>query len=109
MWDIFAPPYSGHAAGEAGSVANLAEAAKRHLYSELAVTHHFVYIRIDSIGVFGDSAKSFFKVLGFHTRTLTGDPQSYHKLCQRISVTIQRFNCLSIISSSRHAMDSLLD
>ena len=44
VWDIFAPSYSGHAAGEAGSVANLAEAAKRHLYSELAVAHHFVPI-----------------------------------------------------------------
>ena len=53
-----------------------------------------------------NSARSFFKELGCHTRTLTRDPQSYYKLCQQISVTIQRFNCLSIISSSRHAMDS---
>ena len=76
--------------GEAGSVANLAEAAKRRLYSELAVAHHFVPIGIDSLGVFDDSARSFFKELGCRTRTLTGDPQAYHKLCQRISVTIQR-------------------
>ena len=52
VWDIFAPFYSGLAAGEAGSVANLAEAAKRRLYSELTVTHHFVPIGIDSLGVF---------------------------------------------------------
>ena len=58
---------------------------KRCLYSELAVAHHFVPIGIDSLGVFGDSARSFFKELGCRTRTLTGDPQSYHKLCQRIS------------------------
>ena len=109
VWYIFAPSYSRHAAGKPGSVANLAEAAKRLLYSELAVAHHFVPIRIDSLGILGDSARCFFKELGFRTRTLTGDPQSYLKLCQLISVTIQRFYCPSIISSSRHAMDSLLD
>ena len=64
VWDIFAPSYSGHAADEAGSVANLAEAAKRRLYSELAVGHHFAPIGIDSLGVFGHSALKF-KELGF--------------------------------------------
>ena len=103
VWNIFAPSYSGHAADDAASVANLAEAAKRRQYSELADAHHFILIGIDSLNVFRE--------LGFHTKKLTGDPQLlYHKFVNgSVYKTIERFNCSSIISSSRYAMDLLLD
>ena len=111
VWDIFAPSYSGHAAGEFKLVLWL---TWLKLLKDICILSWQSPIILSPLGLihlvsFGDSARSFFKGLGCRTRTLTGDPQSYHKLCQQISVTIQRFNCLSIICSSRHAMDSLLD
>ena len=73
----------------AGAVADKAAVAKRCLYSELCTSHHFVPVALESTGVFGQDAAAFFKDLGNRTRTHTGDPLSYLKLCQRISVIIE--------------------
>ena len=71
------------------AVADKAATAKRRLYSELCTSHHFVPVVLESTGVFGQDAAACFKDLGKRTRTHTGDPLSYLKLCQRISVIIQ--------------------
>ena len=98
--DIFAPTYLSLASSGAGRVANLAETRKKLLYQEIEPTRHFIPIAIETSGVFGDEALAFFKELGYHLRSKTQDSQSFHQICQRISVCMQRFNSVSILGSS---------
>ena len=49
--DTFAPSHLQLAAKEAGAVADQAERRKMAKYIELAVTHHFVPVAIESMGV----------------------------------------------------------
>ena len=46
--------------------------------------------------LFSDDALDFFQELGECTKEATDDPLSYHKLCQRINVTVQKFNSIAI-------------
>ena len=69
------------------------------IYQEISHSHYFVPIGLESLGVFGDSAMSFLKELAHRIRLKTADPQSFHHLCQTISVTIQRFNSVAILGS----------
>ena len=98
--DIFAPTYLSLASSGAGRVANLAETRKKLLYQEIEPTHHFIPIAIETSGVFGNEALAFFKELGYRLRSKTQDSQSFHQICQRISVCMQRFNSVSILGSS---------
>ena len=70
---------------------------KQWKYSDFARSYHFVPIAVESSGAFGKDALEFFQDLGRRTKSQTKDVLSYHKLCQRISVTIQRFNTVSIL------------
>ena len=54
-------------------------------------------IALKTAGAFSDDALAFFGELGKRTKEATDDPLSYHKLCQRISVTVQKFNCIVAI------------
>ena len=81
----------------AGLVADQAASNKRRLYSELCQSHFFVPIAVESTGSFGQDAMRFFHELARRTRSETKDPLSYLKLCQKISVCIQRFNSISIL------------
>ena len=99
-WDTFAPSYTSHSSSGAGTVANLAEARKMAIYSNLNQTHHFVPIGFETTGVFGDGAMSFLKELGHLIKDKSSDPQSFHHLCQRLSMTIQKFNAEAILSCS---------
>ena len=77
--------------------------AERTLYHEIALFHLFVPIEFESLGVFGDCAMSFLKELAHRIQLKTADPQSFHHLCQTISVTIQRFNSVAILGSTVNA------
>ena len=98
VWDSFAPSYVSLAASGPGLIANRAESHKKLLYHELTHTHHFVPIGFETLGVFGDEAMSFLKELGHLIKSRSADCQSFHYLCQRISVTIQRFNAEAVMS-----------
>ena len=102
VWDVtcrdsFAPTYLHLSSSRAGSVADQAAMDKQRKYSDFARSYHFVPIAVESSGAFGKDALEFFQDLGRRTKSQTKDVLSYHKLCQRISVTIQRFNTVSIL------------
>jgi hypothetical protein len=46
----------------------------------------------------------FFQEFGTRTKEATDGPLSYHKLCQRISVTVQKFNCSAIVNTWERIM-----
>ena len=95
--DTLAPSYTAMATNEAGAVADLVEKKKRRIYTDLEPTHHFVPIGIETLGVFGPGAKSFFVDLGHRLRETNSDSLSY---TQRISVAVQRGNAASILAAS---------
>ena len=70
-------------------------------YSDLAQTHHFVPIAIETSGVFGPATAVFTKELGHQLRWVTGDDLSHHHLVQQLSMAIQRRNCASVLGSAR--------
>ena len=88
--DTFAPSHITLATREAGAVADEAERRKKQKYSSLMTSHHFVPIAIETSGVFGSEAITFFKELGQRTKFESGDPHSFHFLIQRAAVAIQR-------------------
>ena len=98
--DTFAPTNIPFSCNGAGIVADRAAASKRILYSDLCQSHIFVPIAIESSGSFGKDALDFLHDLSRRIRQKSKDPQSYLKLCQKISVCIQRFNSVSVLGCS---------
>ena len=84
---------------EAGAVADEAERRKKQKYSSLMTSHHFVPIAIETSGVFGSEAITFFKELGQRTKFESGDPPSFHFLIQRAAVAIQRGNTAAVLGT----------
>ena len=98
--DTFAPSHLQLATREAGAVADQAERRKVAKYIELAATHHFIPVAIESTGVFGPQAHAFFRELGRRIKEETGEPLSLHYLHQRIAVAIQRGNAAAVLGTS---------
>ena len=98
--DTFAPSHLQLAIREAGAVADQAERKKKDKYAELAATHHFVPVAIETMGVFGKEAEAFFIELGRRIREETGEPLSFHYLLQRIAVAVQRGNAAAVLGTT---------
>ena len=98
--DTFAPSHLHLASREAGAVANQAEQLKRAKYAELAATHHFTPVAVETTGVFGKEAQAFLRELGRRIRVETGEPLSFHYLQQRISVAVQRGNAAAVLGTT---------
>ena len=79
---------------------NQAERKKKDKYAELAATHHFVPVAIETMGVFGKEAEAFFIELGRRIREETGEPLSFHYLLQRIAVAMQRGNAAAVLDTT---------
>ena len=68
---LWAPSYSTLAVREAGAVADEAERKKKVKYAHLENSHHFVPVAVETLGVFGSEARSFFKDLGGRIKAYT--------------------------------------
>ena len=105
VWDVtcpdtFAPSHVAHAAREAGTVASQAERNKCQKYALLCTSHHFVPIAIETSGVFGPEAASFFGELGRQIRAETREPRSLQFLLQGIAVAVQRGNAAAVLGTA---------
>ena len=69
------------------------------MYSHLCRSYYYVPVGVETSGVLGPQALSFFKDLGRHLKNVSGDPLSHTYLVQRISVAIQRGNAMAIMGS----------
>ena len=98
--DTFAPSLCDLATRGAGAVADQAEERKKAKYAELATTHHFVPLAVETTGVFGSEAQVFFRELGCRIKDESGEPLAYQYLLQRISVAVQRGNAAAVLGTS---------
>ena len=80
-------------------MAREAERKKKVKYTHLSSTHHFVPVAIESLGVFGPDALTFFRNLGRRIRDVTAEPMSHHFLIQRVAVAVQQGNAAAILGS----------
>lgn len=105
LWDVtvrdtFAPSYLQLSSSRAGAVADSAAGQKRRMYEDLHLTSHcFIPLAFETAGAFAKDTLVFIRDLSRRIRASTGDPLSLLKLCQRVSVSLQRFNALSIRGS----------
>ena len=97
--DTMAPSYAAISSVSAGLVAEQSSARKLAKYSELAINHIFVPIAMESFGPICAEALTFLSELGRRMSVVTGDMRETTFLFQRLSIAIQRFNCILFKSS----------
>ena len=81
-------------------MADQAESRKRAKYAELATTHHFIPLAVETSGVFSSEAQMFFREFGRRIKDESGEPQAYQYLLQGISVAVQRGNAAAALGTS---------
>ena len=62
-------------------------------------SYHFVPVAVETSGTFGPEARSCFRDLGARIKHASGDKMAHNFLIQRISVAIQRGNCMAILGT----------
>jgi hypothetical protein len=104
VWDVtvadsYARSYRNAAVGEAGSVAQLAEARKNARYVDLLDEYVFVPLAFETTGKFGPDALALTKRIGRAIAARTGDDRATSFIRQRISVEIQRGNAQALMET----------
>ena len=104
FWDVtitdtMAPSYAAISLVSDGLVAEQSSARKLVKYSELAISHIFVPIAMESFGPLCAEALTFLSELGRRISVVSGDMRETTFLFQRLSIAIQRFNSILFKSS----------
>ena len=99
LWDVtvadtLAVSHLATTSRTAGGAAESTGDKKDSKYRELASSHIFVPIACETMGPLNSKAHTFLADLGRRITAISGDPREGAFLFQRISVTIQRFNCV---------------
>ena len=97
--DTLAPSYRHLSSISAGKAAERAAELKVAKYSAIAVSHDFLPIALETLGPMNAAAASFISTLGKRISQLTGDVRESSFLFQRLSMTLQRFNCVFLHDS----------
>ena len=94
---VLAASHSSIASTETGAVAAEAEWRKKQKYSHLNSSHHFIPVAVETLGVFGCEAHTFFRDISRHILSVTQDPMAHQYLIQRVAVVIQRGNAAAVL------------
>ena len=99
IWDVtvadtLAASHLQTTAQQVGGAAEATSDRKGSKYSELARSHIFIPIACETLGPISSKARDFLSELGRRTTSITGDVRESSFLFQRISVAVQRFNCI---------------
>ena len=105
-WDVtcvdsFCLSHRQRCSTEAGAAAAFAEGEKVKKYFHLEHSYSFQPIAFETSGSIGPDSMSFLKDLGCRIKMVTGEPQSFSFLMQRLSVAIQTGNAISVLGSPR--------
>jgi hypothetical protein len=97
--DTLAPSYRHLSSISAGKAAERAAELKVAKYSAIAVSHDFLPIAFETLGPLNAAAATFIASLGKRISFVTGDARESAFLFQRLSMTLQRFNCVALHDS----------
>jgi len=103
-WDVtvtcpLADSYVTGASCEAGSAAELAASRNEEKYAAIDGRYIFEPIAIESLGVFGTSARQLLADLGRRISQISGEARESGYLFHRCSVLVQRFNAILLHDS----------
>ena len=82
--DTLAPSHVQATAASAGAAASSSEALKSAKYADLAITHTFIPLAFEALGLWGEHAQHFVTELGRRTSAITGNSHETAFLRQRI-------------------------
>ena len=99
-WDVtvtvtLAPSYVHLSSVSAGRAAERAADNKVTKYACISNSHSFIPIAFETLEPINQSALDFLSALGRRLLTTSGDVRESSFLFQRLSVTLQRFNCIA--------------
>jgi len=97
--DTVAPSHLSDSTVAAGSAARAAESLKRKKYIEIATTHAFVPVAIETLGTWGGEAAALVAEIGRRQAVATGEVRAGFFLRQRISIALQRGNAISVLGT----------
>ena len=97
--DTFCNSHKSASAREARGAAITAEKDKSRKYAHLDKAYLFQPIAVETCRSMGPDTLSFLRDLGRRLRSVTGEPQSFVHLLQRLSVAIQIGNTSSILGT----------
>jgi len=100
-WDVTVPDtytesHIGDTATEAGAAANQAAANKIAKYDELASTHIFYPVAIETGGTWNHWAVELVQEIGRRATLITGEPRESTFLFQQLSIALQRGNAVAL-------------
>ena len=93
--DTYANSYIADAATTASAAANQAADNKTAKYQELAKTHQFAQLAIETGGAWNEKAVEFISEVGRRITEVTNEQQETMFLFQRISVALKRGNAIA--------------
>ena len=93
--DTFANSYIGETSTRATAAADRAAENKTTKYTDLAKTHHFVAIAIETGGAWNELALEFITELGRRISGVTQEPRETQFLFQRLLISLQRGNAIA--------------
>ena len=102
IWDVTVVSYVALAARDKSATAEMAASNKTAKYAGLTSDYHFQPITVESLGPANESAIHFLTVLGKKIAQQTGYERETAFLFQRLSILVQRFNCVLLHDSFVH-------
>jgi hypothetical protein len=88
-------------------IADQAEARKITKYSEIALSHQFQHIALETLGGLGTSTTDFLKALGTEISHATGGKNTAIFLRQRLGIVVQTGNAAAVLESLPTRVDPL--
>ena len=106
-WDVTCPDtvaasHVARSASAAGATADHAASLKHQKYQQLASSHTFIPVAIETFGSFGEEAIAFINSLGGRIISTIGDPRERMFLFQRLAMAVQRGNIACFTGSLHH-------
>jgi len=97
--DTYAESHIGDTATAAGAAANQAAANKIAKYDELACTHIFYPVAIETGGTWNHWAVELVQEIGREATLITGEPRNATFLFQQLSIALQRGNAVAFLNT----------
>jgi hypothetical protein len=83
----------------AAAAAEAAASRKEAKYASISQTHLFFPLAFETLGPINQAGQDFISALGRRISTVTDDPRETSFLYQRLSISLQRFNAISLSNS----------
>ena len=103
--DTYSRTHLNNSAVSSGNAACEAESLKRRKYAALGNRYRFEPVAVETSGVYGSTSGSLIREIGRRMSGATGERRETYCIEQRIGLSVQRGNALSILSAVQGRYD----